>query len=103
MQRIEDDDVLRIIGQMRGLNEDSMSLVDELTLSIGTRKLALKYTSSSGSKVIFLTRPTIWKLRSFFLNKGTNTFTDSKAAEYLNDVFVDTSCSLELYEVSTPS
>jgi hypothetical protein len=100
MELVHDDEVVSIIHQIRLGGDDRLDLIDDLVRAIRKRKIMLKYTTGTSSKCIFLTRSTIWKLRSFFINKTNDTFLDDKSAEYLNDVFVESICSLELYLVN---
>ena len=99
MQPLYDNVLLSIIQQIRLSDEDSLHLVDDLSRAIQGRKIMLKYTNDVTSKCIYLTRSTMWKLRSFLINKSSDTFSNDKSAEYLNDVFVDSSYVLELYLV----
>ena len=99
MQPLVDPGLLAIIEAIRTSSDEALYLIDDLCNAIRGRKIMLKYTSDTTSKCIFLTRSTLWKLRSFFLNKSRSTFDDDTTAEYLNDVFVDISCVLELYTV----
>jgi len=99
MQELHDDSVMFAIQAIRLNPDDSVDLLDDLVKVIRGRRIMLKYSTSTNTKCIFLTQSIIWKLRSFFLNKSNNTFSNNVSAEYMNDVFVENLCSIELYLV----
>lgn len=97
MEKLPDtDSVLSVVSLMRS-GDDSPDTVQLLIQSIGGRKLVLKYWKGECPSYIFLTKATVWKLRSFLLNKGSRTFENDTTAEYLDDIFVHDTGPIELY------
>jgi hypothetical protein len=92
-------DIVTIIREIRSTEEYNPDLLDQLIQIISNKKIILKYSTPTDTKFIFLTKPIVWKLRSFFINKSNKDMNTQTTAEYLNDIFIDDIYELEIHQI----
>jgi len=96
--QLPDQNIIDLILLIRHSEEDQeFDLIEKLEKVIAGRKIKIKYENTTGPRFIYLTPITLRKLKSYLLNRGEST--DSFTAEYIEDIFVDSLYSLELYEL----
>lgn len=98
-----DPELLEVINRVRQQQYDNqaelMQLIDHLMDLIEGHRLVIRYQSpSTQPRWICLNYNVCSRLRDFFLTVEG----ESSAADYLEDVFVDPSVEIELFELPSP-